>query len=1265
MSVLTFAEADMSQKKIVMTLGADLSAEQKAYVLQYFGISESDVEVIIVTNADERAHLEGLIPSEVIGTHTYSCALVRPTSSGGIQAKIANMNYVTGNTIASNLTTSGVYNCEVLAVAPFEVSGTGALTGVLMAYETASGEVLDVEKKELANEELVLTGEIAETVGQDQATLVVNDIKIHIVRDQITDQESVVQVVDEVIATTETAAAEAASAAGMNAPATLGQVEHEKLYNFGYKFSQMGYRYKDMQPTLERVTHNVTQSTGIKDPIVDTFTTIQEDSSLSADSILLNTDDEALGENVIINATNSAVIGDHEPEPIEVYTGDVTLTAAGGVKAAGFVTHTDVVSYRDVNGSYALMDLNGNILTDSIYKDEFRGFYGNITGILDDGSGKRGVFASDGMVVVPFTYDVVSVPGAMWAIGIELVPGTEEDYDYYTFSQYYQIGTADIYFISSEGGKLVASLSRDQIADGYCYKDYINIRDRSGNITLYDSQFRALQNTESLYDFSFNEDYTLARSLSDATGYYVNEFKGGYASFSDGSGAYGIMDRYGNVIIPAEYERFYAEYTDENEYFYPAEGYFTAEKNDCLTYVTAGGAVTGSFSYLKSDLYGYGACSLYKNDGKLILLSGDGKETDFTGIYQELRVIYESKGLLWKARKENGKLDLVDWHGNVLVSDSTEYSMSANGNYVIAQNGYTSSTLYLVDDASPIRITESMGGATELEVEIQEAASLDTYNKDTAIEKLGTISGSNFVDSTNLVLATNDNEHYALLDLKGNQLTNPDYTRSFEYQKGLVISEKQDGDRRICGIFTPEGQELIPCTYDVVKVLDEHWVAGYDLTDDGTEEDCDFKDYNGGYYRISQAVIAHISDTEISSVTLTRDQIAEVEAHGEYLNVRDRTTGNVTTYDASFQAVKSVSNISDFKEFSSEYVLSKQLSDSTGYSVSEQFADGYTIITDHSGEGYPEGIIDVSGNIIVPPVYDRILNYYYNGKNRYNIEGYFGVKKDDLVGYVSNGGTVTCELKYPYEDFTFQGIAGSLKKKDGTYMLVAADGTETDGFSSLNGYAKGKIWKGIRADNDELVLTDWHGNVLMKDFAYVDVSGDGNYLIVQKDYKSVPELYGIDGANLEQVSDPGRLPQEQPEQEEADRLPQEQPEQEEADPQEADTIQNEQDAVQEDAGDVFDTASEDKTGDASAAPSEGTASANPAEGLLDSACQLISSDITANQDSIVILLGQAEALLEESDPSAAALIKSAVTLVSSGSTDKESVLKLIETARGY
>lgn len=384
------ADAQESSSQMVLTLGADLTDEQKAYILQYFGVSESSVTTITVTNADERSQLGGLIPDEQIGTHTLSCALIKVTTAGGVNVKTANMNYVTANMIASQLCTSGVYNCEVLTAAPFEVSGTGALTG-----------------------------EIAETVGQEQATLVVNDIKITILRDQITGEEEVVAAVDAVIATTEQAAAEAAAEQGLNAPETLGDVAHEQLYNYGYKYSQMGYKYSDVQQTLERVTYNVTKETGIDDPIMDTFSTSYADSSLSLESILLNTDDSVLGEDAIISATSTSALGEHEPEEIEVFTGEVTLTEAGLIKAESFISNTNLLAYQDAaSASYSLLDLNGNLLTEAIYTDDFTGAYGYVFAVLDDGSGACGLLDTDGATVIPFQYGTVFTVSEQWVYSV-------------------------------------------------------------------------------------------------------------------------------------------------------------------------------------------------------------------------------------------------------------------------------------------------------------------------------------------------------------------------------------------------------------------------------------------------------------------------------------------------------------------------------------------------------------------------------------------------------------------------------------------------------------------------------------------------------------------------------------------------------------------------------------------------------------------------------------------------------------------------------
>ena len=60
----------MADAMKVVTLGADLSDEQKNTMLKYFKVDSSQVQIIYVTNQDERDHLSSYVPLEQIGTRS-------------------------------------------------------------------------------------------------------------------------------------------------------------------------------------------------------------------------------------------------------------------------------------------------------------------------------------------------------------------------------------------------------------------------------------------------------------------------------------------------------------------------------------------------------------------------------------------------------------------------------------------------------------------------------------------------------------------------------------------------------------------------------------------------------------------------------------------------------------------------------------------------------------------------------------------------------------------------------------------------------------------------------------------------------------------------------------------------------------------------------------------------------------------------------------------------------------------------------------------
>lgn len=180
MSVLPVPAFADSQR--IITIGADLSQSEEGTVLDFFGLTEDDLDqmqVIEVTNEDEKSYLSGVISDTVIGNETLSCSYIEPTTSGGINVETANLTYVTKNTLYNALQTAGVENVNLVVTAPYDVSGTGALTGVFMAYEQTGNE-LDEEKEQAATEEMVETAELENTYGEDVAS-VISDVKNDVV----------------------------------------------------------------------------------------------------------------------------------------------------------------------------------------------------------------------------------------------------------------------------------------------------------------------------------------------------------------------------------------------------------------------------------------------------------------------------------------------------------------------------------------------------------------------------------------------------------------------------------------------------------------------------------------------------------------------------------------------------------------------------------------------------------------------------------------------------------------------------------------------------------------------------------------------------------------------------------------------------------------------------------------------------------------------------------------------------------------------------
>ncbi len=183
----------------VVSLGADLNQAQKTKMLSIFHVQEGEAEMITVTNEEEKRYLGGIASSSQIGNRSISCAYVEPLSEGsGLDVSTLNLTWVTETMIANALTTAGVKDAKVIAAAPFNVSGTAALTGIMKGFEKATGKELNVEAKDAANREMVTTGELGEQIGKDNAVQFMNEVKKEVVEKKVKNPDDIRTIIEKI-----------------------------------------------------------------------------------------------------------------------------------------------------------------------------------------------------------------------------------------------------------------------------------------------------------------------------------------------------------------------------------------------------------------------------------------------------------------------------------------------------------------------------------------------------------------------------------------------------------------------------------------------------------------------------------------------------------------------------------------------------------------------------------------------------------------------------------------------------------------------------------------------------------------------------------------------------------------------------------------------------------------------------------------------------------------------------------------------------------
>ena len=160
--------------KPYLALGANLKEDQKLTVLSLMGIDPANLSqynVVTVTNEEEHQYLDDYLDASTIGTRALSSVVIVKREKGdGIHIATKNITYCTVGMYKNALATAGLEDADVIVAGPFPLSGTAALIGAMKAYADMENADVDTESLDAAMNEIVVTGELNESLGEDVQT---------------------------------------------------------------------------------------------------------------------------------------------------------------------------------------------------------------------------------------------------------------------------------------------------------------------------------------------------------------------------------------------------------------------------------------------------------------------------------------------------------------------------------------------------------------------------------------------------------------------------------------------------------------------------------------------------------------------------------------------------------------------------------------------------------------------------------------------------------------------------------------------------------------------------------------------------------------------------------------------------------------------------------------------------------------------------------------------------------------------------------------
>ncbi|MBD8038304.1 DUF1002 domain-containing protein [Solibacillus sp. A46] len=187
----------------IVVYGSNLSDSEKEIVKTALRVSqETEVDEITISGQDLAKYIKDSNPSSRMFS---SAKITRQDAGKGLTISIvtpANITQVTSEMYANAMLTAGIEDAIVEIAAPKPVTGHSALVGIYKAYEVKTGETLDIERTDVANDELSVATSIAESAGvtDEQVAELLTQIKKAIAENKPANKEEVQQIVEEQLA---------------------------------------------------------------------------------------------------------------------------------------------------------------------------------------------------------------------------------------------------------------------------------------------------------------------------------------------------------------------------------------------------------------------------------------------------------------------------------------------------------------------------------------------------------------------------------------------------------------------------------------------------------------------------------------------------------------------------------------------------------------------------------------------------------------------------------------------------------------------------------------------------------------------------------------------------------------------------------------------------------------------------------------------------------------------------------------------------------